>query len=456
MPALSDRERAFMALYASFSTAAAPGASMFDDSEPEQAADEGTTVARSLAELPPSRATSGKAASNKAAPKPAAGEEQPRRMLKPLSDRQCEAEKANMRRVGDIVQWRPKKGASVVKMRVISAGVPWQEPCPGSGDIVQADIADRDALKRAWGKPFDPLMYTILCDMEYSPEVVYTLSFPGVPIMTGLNVYVHKTLRLMCKGPDGRGGSWNTVQFRDVGPVGPHGTHFKFSEFPKDAYSKPKNRAEEATEAAAARTRTDGARRKTAEPAPPPAAPAAPPKTGLVKKGSTAAEAAKPATRAAKSPKPPAGAGIGAMFARAAPPAAPVTQARGDAPSADVAIAFLDGACQAPGQAGHIARSLVADLQAQRAAGVPEEERTKTLWGLHPASETPTMTLPELEAFITTEMRAKNREKADAAMYALRVTRGVFGNLFNALPVDYCAPSAGGNKRKAPVDDFDM
>ena len=432
MLALGDRERAFIAMYASFSAAAAPGASMFEDSEPEQAPDEGTTLARSMSEMP----RQGKqAAPRQAAPKH--DEAQPRRLLRPLDERRGELDKVKVLRVGDVVEYRAKdakKGDKPRKMRVISAGVPWLEPCPGSGDITPVDISDRDALKRAWGKPFDPLMYTVLCDMEYGSEVYYTLNFPSVPIMTYLATYVHKALRQLCGGTDGRGSSWNTAVFRNVGPLGPHDTLFRFSEFPKDAYAKPKTRAG----AGAA------AEPKVPEPEPEPEVEldpdeAEPPRAApaLVKKGGA--------------PKPPAKqAAIGTMFARAAPAAR--------VPSPEAAVAFLESACGVPGLAGHMARSLLEDMQAQRAAGAPEEERMKTLWGLHPGSNTPTMTMAELETFIGNDMRARDRVKADAAMYALRVTRGVFGRLFQAVPADYCLPAvnAGSKKRKPPADDFDM
>ena len=418
-----------MALYASFSTAAAPGASMFEDSEPEQAPDEGTTLARSM--------------SKQAAPKqaaPAKGDDaQARRLLRPLDERRGELDKVKVLRVGDVVDYRAKdakKGDKPRKMRVISAGVPWLEPCPGSAEITLVDINDRDALKRAWGQPFDPLMYTVLCDMEYGPEVYYTLNFPSVPVMTYLATYVHKALRQLCGGTDGRGSSWNTAQFRDVGPLGPHGTLFRFSEFPKDAYAKPKSRGGGESRARAAEPKAPDPEIEldSDEPEPPPrAAPA------LVKKGG--------APKPAKEIKQPA---IGTMFARAAPAAR--------VPSPEAAVAFLEGACGMPGLDGHMARSLLEDMQAQRAAGAPEEERTKTLWGLHPGSNTPTMTVAELETFISNNMRARDRVKADAAMYALRVTRGVFGRLFQAVPPDYCLPAvgSGSKKRKPPADDFDM
>lgn len=414
---------------------------MFEDSEPEQAPDEGTTLARSLAEAPRHKKQQ---APPKEATRQAADDAPARRMLRPLDEQRGELDNVKVRRVGDVVQWRAKKGAEVRSMRIISAGVQWLEPCPGSGDIVKEDISDRAALQRAWGKPFDPLMYTVLCDMEYNPEVVYTLSFPGVPIMTGLNVYVHKTLRQMCGGTDGRGSSWNTVQFRDVGPLGPQRTHFKFSEFPKDAYAKPKARpadpkARQAGEEAEPDPDPDPEPEHEPEPAP------RPPTAGLVKKGGSAV---KPAPSKPPVAKKPATAGaIGAMFARAA-----------RAPGADQAIAFLEAACDASGPASHMARSLLVDMQAQRAAGAPEEERLKTLWGLHPASDTPSMSVAELESFINTDMRSKDRTKADAAMYALRVTRGIFGRLFHAVPADYCLPTGSGDKkRKAPPpDDFDM
>ena len=98
-------------------------------------------------------------------------------------------------------------------------------------------------------------------------------------------------------------------------------------------------------------------------------------------------------------------------------------------------------------------RALLSDMQAQRKAGVPEKERTMTVWAIHPPSNTAAMSVEELQTFIETVVSKKSDGAAESAMYGLRVMRGLFASMFAAVPESYVLPEPS-KKRKAPEASF--
>ena len=148
---------------------------------------------------------------------------------------------------GAEILYRPKRGQDPVKMRVISPGLPWVEPMPGSSEVTKKDIDDRDGLVKAWGSSFDPVkMYTVLCSADWTnDDVVRILYFPNVGVQNALPKYAHRAFRQMCGGIAGRGCSVATATRRCT-IAGPNNVRFDYTEFPDEAYSRPKRSHAEA------------------------------------------------------------------------------------------------------------------------------------------------------------------------------------------------------------------
>lgn len=290
----------------------------------------------------------------------------------------------------------------------------------------QDDVKERDALTKAWGTVFDPVkMYTVLCDMEWRPNtIVWILYFPELTVQTALNVYVHRALRQM--SGSGRGSSIGNATRRTT-IAGPDNVHFDYTEFPPEAYARPKKTAGDPTPPQppipAAFTTKGAAPKKAADPPPP--------------------KKAKPAD-----PEPP-------VFARAKPVA--VASGSGSSSHVKTAKAFLDYLCERPDTAV-MASSLFASLKKQRAESSDREAVKKTPWSIHPKSKTHEMTDVELETFIGTVVRKTQPEKANKAIEKLEAIRGFFGLLFDDVEGSYSPPTLRKRKEPSPEpeDDFDV
>lgn len=201
-----------------------------------------------------------------------------RRMLMPL--------KGTLLEKGAEVMYREKSGQDARKMRVISPGVPWQEPLVGSADVNQVrlcvcvkthercvsihinhlgpqdDVRDRDALIKAWGCGFDPItMYTILCDTDWRPStIVWILYFPDVPVQKALPVYIHRALRQMYTA--GRENATIGKPARRKTTAGPADAHFDYTEFPAVAYARPKREPADGPEGAAGASKAETGEKK--------------------------------------------------------------------------------------------------------------------------------------------------------------------------------------------------
>ena len=443
MPYTHTQFTTFMGPFSSFAGPRTQTSDQFDDDDADQAPDEGGAMARALPAKVAAPPTGGGGGG-------ASGAGEARRVLRPLLDSRGEIDMSKARRAGDIVMVKLKKGPALTEMRVLAPGAPWQEPKAGCPEVSSKDVDDRDALKRAWGnRPFDPMYYTILCDMEYGADsVMHVLDFPNAKHLSSHNMCVHRALRQMHEGAAGRGSSLATAHHRDIGPVGPRHTKFRFLEFPEDAYNKTKKRGAAAAEAPE-RPPAPTLAVAFSAPLPPlaveasPAAPMPPaPPRALVKKGS--GSRAKAASAAVLP--------VAAAVAASAPAAAAAPSAAGA-----VDIAFLVERASDPSPAGHMVRALLEDMLAQRKAGMPESERTKSLWGLHSLCTTEHMSVAEIEAFIKHEMAPRSKEKADAALYAVRLVRGLFGTLFANVPDTFQLPGSASKKRKAiTLEEFNM
>ena len=128
MPLARAKEVDILAHFGSFG-----GPNMYDDdSEPDQALDANLAEAR-MADIPkPAKSENPKKAQKKDA---ATGD---RRMLRPIPG----VNHAALQK-GDEISYRHKKGKEVCKMRVISPGLPWQEPAEGCGDVTNVGDSQR-------------------------------------------------------------------------------------------------------------------------------------------------------------------------------------------------------------------------------------------------------------------------------------------------------------------------